>query len=366
MWFARRTLVHEPTQLVLSALSIGLSLMFVVVLLGVLSGVRAQAGDYLAHVPGPLIVTATGTENFLMVAVPLPAGTADLVGAAPDVAEVVPLLSQMAVLKLHDRREATFVVGYDPTRGGGPRQVVAGRAPAGDGDIVLSRLLAERHGIDVGDVIDVAGRSFDVTGLADDPSPLMMTFVFVTKLTLEQMLMAPGASSVLLVTPRDDVSAESLREQLAAVPGTSALLKDQVIANDVRLFAGPFQPVIRLMAGIALLTGTLVVGLLIYTTTLQRRREYGVLKAVGVRNRTLYHTIATQSMIVALIGTVLGLVIALGISRLIMALRPEFLIPVTWSASLLAAGAGLLMALVAALAPARIIARLAPADVFRG
>jgi putative ABC transport system permease protein len=123
--------------------------------------------------------------------------------------------------------------------------------------------------------------------------------------------------------------------------------------------------VIRLMAGIALLAGTLVVGLLIYAATLQQRREYGVLKAVGIRNPVLYRVIAVQALTAALVGAATGVALSVLISRLIMALRPEFLILFTRDGALIATGAGVIMALLASLAPARVIARLAPADVFR-
>jgi len=365
MWLSRRTLLHERTQVLLTLLAIGLSVMLVVVLLGVLTGVRRQTADYLTQIPGSVVVAAAGTESFLMVAVPLPAGTETRVRAMPDVAGVVPLLSQMVVLDLHDRREATFVIGYEPSRGGGPRRIVSGKAPERESDIVLGRPLAERHGVKAGESITILGRDFTVTGLADDPSPLMTSFVYIAKPTLEQLMLTPGASSILIVTPQPGVSAETLREQLATLPGVGVVLKPQVIANDIALFTGPIQPVIRLMAGIALLAGTLVVGLLIYTATIQRQREYGVLKAVGVRNAALYRMIAGQALITAVTGVALGLLLAIVIARLIMTLRPEFLISLTFGAALLAAGTGVLMALVAAVAPTRVIARLAPADVFR-
>jgi putative ABC transport system permease protein len=327
--------------------------------------VRRQAGEYLAHAPGSVIVAATGTENFLMVAVPLPPGTEASVRATPGAATVVPLLSQMVVMQLHDRREATFLIGYDQTIGGGPRQIYTGNAPTRDSEIVLSRILAQRHDLSVGDAIVVLGRSFIVSGLADDASPLMTSFAFVPKSTLEALIAAPGATSVLLVTPRDGLSSEALRDQLSGITGTSVFLKEQVIANDVALFTASFQPVIRLMAGIALLAGTLVVGLLIYAATLQQRREYGVLKAVGIRNPVLYRVIAVQALTAALVGAATGVALSVLISRLIMALRPEFLILFTRDGALIATGAGVIMALLASLAPARVIARLAPADVFR-
>jgi putative ABC transport system permease protein len=99
--------------------------------------------------------------------------------------------------------------------------------------------------------------------------------------------------------------------------------------------------------------------------TLERQLEYGVLKAVGARNRFLYRVVATQALAAALAGSALGVLAALGAAWLIMALRPQFLITVEPTSGLLALAAGLGMALLAALFPARMLARLAPAEVFR-
>jgi putative ABC transport system permease protein len=230
---------------------------------------------------------------------------------------------------------------------------------------VLDHHLAARHGIGVGDAVEILGRPFTVSGLADETSPLMTSLVFVRKGALETLALSPGASSVLVVTPESSLSPAALRDRLAGVPGTSALLKEEVIGHDIEIFTAGFRSPIRLMAIIALLVGTLVVGLLIYAGTVERRREYGVLKAVGIRNRRLYRVIAWQALATAAAGVLVGLVLAGVAARLIMALRPEFLIAVTPGAAILAAAAGMVMALVAALAPARVLARLAPAEVFR-
>ncbi len=365
MFLASRNLRHDPIQVFLTVTGIAVSVMLVVILLGVLSGVQRQAADYLTHVPGSVIVASAGTENFFMVPLPLPPGATDAVREADGVESVVPLLSQMVVLQLHERREATFVVGYEPALGGGPNHIISGRQPEGEGEIVLGRVLASRHGIEVGDPVGVMGQTLRVSGLADDPSPLMTSFVYIPRATLEPMLPFPDQTSVLVVTPSDGVSPEALGEQLARIPDASVLLKSQVIANDIAIFTGPFQPVIRLMAAIALLAGTLVVGLLIYTATIQRQREYGVLKAVGSTNRRLFQTVISQALIVAITGVTVGLGLAAVVARVIMQARPEFLIPVTPDAMLIATGAGLVMALFASMAPARVIAGLAPADVFR-
>ena len=122
----------------------------------------------------------------------------------------------------------------------------------------------------------------------------------------------------------------------------------------------------RLMVGISLLVGALVVGLVIYTATVERQKEYGVLKAVGARNRTLYVVVATQAVITAGLGSALGVGLAYGASWIIVALRPEFLVAIEPRAVGWALLMGIVMALLGAILPVRTISKLAPAEVFRG
>ena len=365
MFLASRNLLHEPTRLVMTLASMALALSLAVVLSGVVTGVQQQTGDYLAHVPGTIAITAEGAENFLLSSAPLPPGTADRVLADPGVSRVVPILAQTTVLRLHERREATFLIGYDPAQGGAPRRLTTGRLPEGSSEVVLSRLLASRHGIRTGETTEVLGRTLTVSGLVDDLTPLMTSFAFLPKSALEELLLAPGVSTILLVSPAPEVDTGELVDRLGAVAGVDAALKRQVIGNDVRVLTSLYEPPVRIMAAIALVVGTLTIGLLIYAATLEQRREYGVLKAVGSPPRTLYGLATSQALIAVLPGVVLGLVLAWIAARLIMALRPEFLIVITWEAAALAGISGLVMALVAALFPARVIAGLSPADAFR-
>ena len=149
------------------------------------------------------------------------------------------------------------------------------------------------------------------------------------------------------------------------ISGTEALSKRQMISNDARLFARYFSAPIQLMGAIAFLVGTLVIGLVIYTATVERQREYGTLKAIGARNRVLYRVVVGQALVVAGAGSLAGVVLAILAARLIMDLRPQFLILFEPSMVAGALGAGLAMAVIAAVFPARIMARLAPAEVFR-
>jgi putative ABC transport system permease protein len=281
------------------------------------------------------------------------------------VASVIPVISQYFFLELHDRKVAVLVIGYDPQFGGGPWELVEGREPEQDREIVLDSVLARRHAIAVGDEIRVMGLNFYVVGLSEGTSSLFWSHVFVLKSTVESLLFQPEITTLLFVTPLNGVSLEALRDRLSDLPGVDALSKSDFIASVQRTFERLFGAPIRLMVGIAFLVGTLVVGLVIYTASVEREREYGVLKAIGAPNRMLYGVVSFQALFAAGAGAVVGIGLALGTAQLIMTLRPEILISLEPSSAVSTLVIGLVMALLAAFFPARMAARLAPAEVFR-
>src|SRR5512143_1277872 len=364
MNLARRNLIQDKTRFALSVLGVALAVMLILILSGFLNGMYRQISAYLDHTPGSIVVAQDGVRNLLGATSLLPSDM-DSVVKTRGAAQVVPILSQFVILDLHDKKVPTYLVGYEPKMGGGPWQLTVGREPRNDKEAIFDRVLAQRHNLVLGDKVEILDRDFTIVGLSDGTASWMTSFVFVRKTALEALLRAPGATSFLLVTPSDRVGEQELRRRLRDLSSIEVTPKLQVIANDLNLYGGVFSGPIRLMVAIAFLVGTLVIGLVIYTATIERQREYGVLKAIGAQNRLLYRTITTQALIAAGAGSIIGVALAYGAAQLIMTTQPQFLIVFESSAVLQALLAGLAMALFAAWFPARVIARLAPAEVFR-
>jgi putative ABC transport system permease protein len=365
MFVARRNLLKDKIRLALSIGGVALAVMLILLLNGFLSGIYQQFAAYLNHAPGSLVVAQSGVNNLLGATSLLPQGTADAARSIDGVDRIVPILSQFVILNLHDKKQPAYLVGYDPTVGGGPWQLAAGREPEADDELVFDRVLARRHKLELGDQIEVMGQAFTLVGLSEETTTWMTSFFFMPKTAAEALLRAPEATSFLLVTPTRTTSVEALRSRLQGLSGVNTLLKQDVIANDTQLFTRVFSAPLRLMVAIAFLVGTLVVGLVIYTATVERQREYGVLKAVGSHNALLYGVVATQALLVTAVGVVAGLGFAFGAARLIMILRPQFLITLEVTTVIQTLLSSVVMALLAALFPAYVIAGVAPADVFR-
>ncbi len=365
MLLARRNLLRDRTRFLLSVAGVAVSIGLILLLAGYRSGVYGQASAFLDNTPGSVVVAERGIRDFLGTSSALPAGTEDAARRTPGVAQVIPVVSQFVICERHGRKDGFFLIGYDPAKGGGPWKLVEGREPATDDELVIDRTTAQQHQIAIGDQVSLLDRQATVVGLSDDTTFWAGSIAFTRITTLESLLRTPTLQSFLLVSPAAGTSPEALRDRLT-IPGTEVLLKTDVIANDRKLMARVYDAPIGLMVAIAFVVGVLVVGLVIYTATIERRREYGAVKAIGARNRTLYRVVAIQALIAAAAGAVAGVALGYGAGAALMAWRPQFRVEIEPAAVGVVLAASLVMALLAALIPARAVARLEPAEVFRG
>jgi putative ABC transport system permease protein len=118
------------------------------------------------------------------------------------------------------------------------------------------------------------------------------------------------------------------------------------------------------MVAIAAAVAVLVIALTVYSATRDRAREYATLKALGLARAALLRLIALQAAALALVGTVLGFVLALAAARVVSAVAPKYLIALGPRDAALMTAAALVFALLAGLVPARYLANLDPATAF--
>ena len=178
--------------------------------------------------------------------------------------------------------------------------------------------------------------------------------------------MIPDGASFVLLTLKPSAVQSTVLGRLERRLRDVEIVPAQVMKqNDLDLLVEVFAIPLRMMVSIAFAVGTAILGMVIYTATVERQREYGVLKAVGAKNRHLYWLVVIQGMTIAVAGVAAGVGLAWLVSDRIMEAIPKFLIVLEPRSVLTTSIAGLFMGLLAAVLPARQVALLDPARVFR-
>jgi putative ABC transport system permease protein len=268
--------------------------------------------------------------------------------------------------------EEANLAGLDPTAFSAVAKldVTEGSAALGTGDVLVSSALAGREGVHVGDRLTVglpAGqRRLRVIGVFAD-NPAVGSEVAMSFDTLAAGGVSPADSFVYVVTEPDaDVAA--VRTGLERVTATlpTVTVKDQeAFTEEQRAPVNRLLSLVYALLGLAVLIAVLGIVNTLALSVMERTREVGLLRAVGMTRRQLRSMVRWESVAIALLGAVLGIVLGVvfGVA-LQSALSDEGLevLAVPWArlAAFLVLAA--LVGVLAAVWPARRAARL---DVLR-
>ena len=254
-------------------------------------------------------------------------------------------------------------------------KVVAGVARLGPGDAVIGRELANDLGVGVGDRIGLAtgnvSDSVRVTALVDlGVRELNRRSVFVPLRAAQSLLGLPGGATSLELTLDDIWSAEPISAELARrlpykVESWQRANSSLVSALNAQSIS---TGVIRAVVMVVVVLG---IASVLVVSVVQKRREIGILRAMGATQGQVLRIFLLQGAIVGALGSALGVLLAVGLiwafSRLVKGGDglPLFVISLSPALALQVAGVATLCGVLAAVAPARRAARLDPAQAIR-
>ncbi|HVM40258.1 MAG TPA: ABC transporter permease, partial [Acidimicrobiia bacterium] len=260
-----------------------------------------------------------------------------------------------------------------------PFDVVEGRAPEADNEIVIDRGSAKDGKISVGDVIELdAARPvppMTVVGIVmfgNADSPGGASFVGYTLEAAQAYVGEPGQYDAIVVRAADGVTQDELRSRIeAALPdGLEARTGAEITAenqSDIREGLSFFSTFMLTFALIALFVGSFIIYNTFSILVAQRTREVALLRAVGASRRQVLQSIVVESLAVGVIASVLGLVAGIGVAGALKALLTAVGIDIPAGGTVLTTGTivtslvtGVVVTMVAALMPARRAAKVAP------
>lgn len=365
---ARRYLFSDRLRFVISAGGVGFAVLLIVLILALYQGIYDRAGRLATAAPTELWVTQAGAPDPSHGASILPRATLERLQDVPDVAAAQPLLARSMQI---GNAPNTGIFGFVMALPDGPLQAETAEAfgvPSlpGQGQAVLSNEVAKKLAVGRGDTVFIGSQSLEVS----DTSPLIESAfsgsVFISDTDAHALFSQPDAFSFFLVTLAPGADVEAVQAQIeSTVPGTNALTREEFADATRREVEEGFLPIVAVLIGVAFVVGLAVIALTIYTATVERVRDYGVLKAVGAAPRQLFALVMRQSLVVAVIGYLGGAALALVAGTVIQDAVPEFATIYRWQDLLAVFGAALAMSVLAAIVPVRRVARVDPAVVFR-
>jgi lipoprotein-releasing system permease protein len=297
----------------------------------------------------------------------------------PAIAGVSPMVSGAGLALRGEATQAIALTGVELDRYdrvvGLRSKVVSGSARLSPGEAIVGRELAADLGVRVGDRLTVqtgtVTEALRVTALVDlGVKDLNRRTVIVPLRSAQSLLALPGGATSLDVTVKDVWSAQTLAQDLRrqfpykieSWQESNAQLVSALNAQSVST---------ALIRGVVLVVVVLGIASVLVVSVVQKRREIGILRAMGATRGQILRLFLVQGAVVGALGSLLGILLAIAMIWLFMAFvrgadgLPLFVIRLQWTTAwqvaLIATGCGVL----AAIAPARRAAAMDPAQAIR-
>jgi putative ABC transport system permease protein len=365
---ALRNLFQSRTRLVISVGGVALALLLMLALDAIFAGMQRQVTIYIDQSRADVFVAQPGVRNMHMASSSLPAGLAPEVAAVAGVDSVTPIMYVTNIVVAGGQRQLAYIIGLpDGAAAGGPWDVVEGKPLPGPGEAVMDAGVARKAGVGLGDEVEVFGRRLRLVGLARGTATISNSVVFIHAEDFAALRTGPGVVSFLLVRGQPGEAPEALAARIEAeVKGVTAISRIAFAAEERRVIRDMGSDVVGIMNMVGFVIGLAVTALTVYTATLSRRAEYGVLKAIGARNSQLYQAVLAQALISVMLGLTLGLALTLTLQFAVPRLALPLVLATTPASLVRVSAAALLIAGLSAVLPIQQIAGLDPALVFRG
>ena len=363
----RKNLLSEPTRLTISVGGVALSVLLITFLLSLYRGWNEKVGGFVEDVDADIWIAREGTTDFLAAGSILPVERAGQLSTLPAVERWSPLIVRPMTASKGGTEMDVQLVGYDVQSAiGGPVRMKEGKGVPGPGEVIVDEALSRRYGVDIGDRIAWGGRDWTVVGKSSGGDFVASQTIFVALDQAQEALEMDGLATFFLLQLRDPSPREQVAQTIeSAQPGILAIASDDFAGATRDRVLGDILPILIVILILAFIVGFAVAALTIYTATVEKAREYGILKAVGFTNGYLYRVVFEQSLITGLLGFLLGAGLTVVLAPLTQNLVPQFVVLIQWQDVVGVAGFTLLMVLLAAYVPTRRLAAIDPVEVFK-
>lgn len=248
------------------------------------------------------------------------AGVADTEYSAVDerIGDKIAALSDVAFVSgmsftgtiLPDSGTIFMIIGYAPNEYNIQQvNLIEGERITGNHQVMLGRMMSEALKLGIKDTIELGGRRYKIVGIYESSlSWEEMGGIFSLR-DVQAYMGRPRKVGLYMIKVKDPSNAPALVQEInLKFPEVHAALSGEFVSqmpdiNNVNALLGSISFLAILVGGVGVLNTMLM-------AVLERTREIGVLRALGWQRRRILRLIITESLLLGLLGGVLGIFIA--------------------------------------------------------
>ncbi|URA09887.1 ABC transporter permease [Thermospira aquatica] len=262
-------------------------------------------------------------------------------------------------------------------------------------EVIVGKKMADILKIGVGDSFSVMLQGsdygvriprFQVVGIFQTGLNMMDENIFQLSLDdARDILRTSGGVQEVLIFLKDYKKAPSLAKEIQAWLDKTEYWSDAVAlswnrAGGIVSAMEQILPIYNLIYFVVTFLGMLIITNIMMMIVLERRREIGLLKAMGMKSREILGLFLYEGLILGLLGSVFGVLLGLliswplsvwgldfssSLSNMNLPLDPVIRWKITAKSIVTSLGLGLFVAVIVSVIPSRLAARMRPVDAIR-
>jgi len=355
-------LVHRPIRSLISIVAIAIEVILILLIVGLSLGMLNDAAERQKGVGADIMLLPPNASQFsAMNGAPMPVKIGDVVAKLPHVVAVSPVVSQMSTAGAFEAITGVDLDSYN--RLGAPFRYIEGGPFDGPDQVLVDELISKQNNIHAGDTITVLNHPVKVAGVVAQGKGGRK---FLPIATMQNWMAAQGKASTIYIKVDDaDKNTQTVVDEIHNYPGlqgyTARPMADylaMMTANNIPAL----NTFIKVVIGIAVIIGFIVIFQAMYTAVMERTREIGILKSLGATKLYIVAAILRETMLLAIVGITVGIGVSYAARAGLKAKFPLLPIQITTEWLVLGTVIAIVGAILGALYPAFKAAQKDPID----
>jgi putative ABC transport system permease protein len=364
---ARKNLFQDKGRFLISIGGVAFAVLLILILQSLYQGWNEKITVYIDSVDTDLWVVQKGTQDMFHTLSVMPENIEEGIKQIEGIKEINKLIGRAVMNEITGEKQLMMLMGFNTETGiAGPAKIIKGNSKPADGEIIIDKVFAKNNDFEIGDEIEIAGHKEKIVGISEGGDMAMAQVAYVNTDEAKRIFGFEEVVNYFLVKVEDRKDIVNIKEKIESkIENVDALEVSTFAKNNKKIILDSFLPILFVLVIIGFIIGVVVIGLTIYTLTVEKTREFGILKAIGSDNLKLYMIVFKQSLISGLIGFATGVSLTFLVSYLAEFYVPEFVttfrvIDIIW-----VLGATIIMGLIASYIPIKKISKIDPAIVFK-
>lgn len=355
-------LAYRPLRSFISIVAVAVEVILILLIVGLATGILDDSKRRTEGTGADVVVRPPGSSNILgFTGAPVSVKVADLLRKQPDVAAVSPVAAQFIT---SGGLEVIYGIDLPSFQAvGGPFQYLEGGPFQGPNDILVDDFFAAAHKVHAGQTIEVLNHEFRLSGIVENGRGARR---FIPIKTMQELVSGgENKASLFYVKLKDPKNAELVAQQIKQIPGMqdySVMSMREMLSLMTPDKLPALSPFIKVVVGISMVIGFIVIFQSMYTAVMERTREIGILKSLGASKLYIVRVILRETLLLAVAGIIVGMIISFAVRPILAFKFPTLPIEITGGWLLRATVIAIVGAMLGAIYPAFKAAQKDPID----